>query len=375
MFERIEKEDVCDRIEKIMFSHCAFLQSSPKHSGPWLLVRLPDLPKGMHQIASKHSIVLKTDNKRILKFTPRVPEKFRLLSLLVDVVGPVDGVNRVAVVPTARFKIKALTFFGFPAVEPPLSRDQIFLCFSDFVLKSAIALRILHTKDKIAHQDIRTFNIGYIRVDGQARVVFIDLDGSTSELAGIVTSVTGNNCPQFQKPAYWPSDVKFDAQRSDWRQWALMVWSLLRRELEAKIYGGELAMSGMAFLDTILHGTGQMLDSLTEENLVAEVQTWLKSVDVQAVKKAMPHMDTSTLTEQVPLLTRLVPLLPSSVRCKIVSQGHLLYGGRYSQKVLLPPLRQRRSCAQPSTPPLQVCSEVMKGSLKSLLPLQEVIPT
>lgn len=297
-FERVQKEDVCRQMESIILRHCDFLHTCPKYLGPWFLVRIYDLPVGFKQIASKHSIVLKTDKMRILKFTPRQNEQNQLLSLVIEKLGALDGVNGVAVTPEAVTRIKSLRFFDFPAVEPPLSREQICLCFSDFVVQSAIALRILHTTARIAHQDIRTFNIGYVRgPNREARVVFIDLDRSTFELTEPVA--TSKTIPQYQKPAKWPTDVEFDALRSDWRQWALMIWSLLDRKLETRIYGGGVTSSDMAFLDGILHGTGEPFDAMSEESLVAELRDWLGSAAVQALKRADPHIDSSTLTEQV----------------------------------------------------------------------------
>ncbi len=41
------------------------------------------------------------------------------------------------------------------------------------------------------------------------------------------------------------------------------------------------------------------LDAMSEESLVAELRDWLGSAAVQALKRADPHIDSSTLTEQV----------------------------------------------------------------------------
>ncbi len=118
----------------------------------------------------------------------------------------------------------------------------------------------LHMVEKIAHLDVRTFYVGYTLRAGPdwsqliARAVFIDLDRGTAEIDNEV--VLRHFSVQSAMPSSWPKGVLFNARRCDWRQWALMVWSLLVNDADEvdKIYEGNLTMSGFEFLDNILCG-------------------------------------------------------------------------------------------------------------------------
>ncbi len=313
-FRKIAVADVAKQMETIIESNCAFLSTSMR-SAPWYLLKFDSLPPGMQQHYSKHSIVLKDfhQNGKVryyYKFSPRSREREQLSDLLLKTIlapeeikaGPLDGEKRVAVLPVGAAVINGLKFFRFPAVEPPLSNTPILRCFSQFAIQSALGLRALHVYDQIAHLDVRTFNTCFLLAgkenSEQAKIVFIDLDRSTQNLdsKNRVSTVGA----QYVKPPEWPNDVPFSARNCDWRQWALMLWSVLKPADEEIIYNGEINSSGQPFLDSILSGTLVGLDTKSDTELVSIIQGWLQSPDFGEIKPVSAEFDSTTLTDQVP---------------------------------------------------------------------------
>lgn len=264
-------------------------------------MKIYNLPEKTIQIASKHNIVLKqerSDRTVFLKCSPRSHIREQLYQVCrPDITSYLDGVNSVAVRPSSFEQIHDLTFFVFPGVEPPLSKARILSCFPDFLVKSAQALQILHIKDKLAHLDIRTFNLGYLLCKGEeeAKVVFIDLDTSTSALE----SSAGNSkskIEQRRKPDAWPETVSYSVARCDWRQWAMMIWSLLELSQEENIYEGKVRNCPYEFLEDVLTGKRIDWDALSSAELVCELNRWLQSNDLQQTRHVI---GSSTLAAQV----------------------------------------------------------------------------
>jgi hypothetical protein len=298
-FESISKYRVCTVMKEILRQNVDFLRSDTAHSGPWYLVKIYNLPAKSVQIASKHNIVIKQERSGgtvFLKYSPHSYAREQLFQFLSDTNPSLDGINSVAVRPISWVRIHGLHFFTFHAVEPPLSKARILSCFPEFVVKSAEALQVLHTKDKLAHLDIRTFNLGYILCDGgkEAKIVFIDLDSSTRELDDIAGS-SKSKVEQRRKPDAWPIAVSYDVVRCDWRQWAMMIWSLLQLSQERKIYEGQLRSCPYDFLDDILTGQETDLDSLSSVDLMLKLNRLLQS----DLFKANRNIGTSTLAAQV----------------------------------------------------------------------------
>jgi hypothetical protein len=159
--------------------------------------------------------------------------------------------------------------------------------------------------EKIAHQDVRTFNVGYtLRAEQHgtqafARAVFIDLDRGTADIdLGVKLRTSGVQCV---KPSSWPKEVMFSAKRCDWRQWALMVWSVLAHDVDevCSIYAGKLIMSGFEFLDKILSGTQSDWDDISEVELLNRVTSWITSDEMKRAKESRPVLNTTTLVEEV----------------------------------------------------------------------------
>jgi hypothetical protein len=318
-FRKIALADVARQMENIIESNRAFL-STEIRSDPWYFLKLESLPPGMKQQYSKHSIVLKAVHqngtvRNYYKFSPRVMEREHLSTLfrssrsrdhnLFDQrrADPLDGEKRVAVIPCDEGTINGLSFFGFPAVEPPLSDTCILRCFSRFAIQSALALRALHIYDQIAHLDVRTFNTCFILTgkenSQQAKVVFIDLDRSTEDLdrKQRVSTVGA----QYVQPPMWSEGVPFSARNCDWRQWALMLWSVLKHADAESIYSGELISSGQPFLDSILSGSLSGMDTKSDPELISMINGWLLSTDFQNIKPSSADFDSTSLIDQVRL--------------------------------------------------------------------------
>jgi hypothetical protein len=299
-FESISKFRVCTVMKEILRRNFDFLRRDTSYSGPWYLVKIYNLPAQSVQIATKHNIVLKQERSGgtvFLKYSPRSHAREQLLEFLCSDIKPsLDGKNSVAVRPVSRVQIHDLKFFAFPGVEPPLSRARILSCFPDFVVKSAEALQILHINDKLAHLDIRTFNLGYILCNEgkEAKIVFIDLDSSTDQLDSIAGD-TKTKVEQRRKPDAWPTTVRYNMVRCDWRQWAMMIWALLQLSQEEKIYEGQVRSCPYNFLEDILTGKETDLDSLCSAELECKLNRLLQSDSFKANRK----IGTSTLAAQV----------------------------------------------------------------------------
>jgi hypothetical protein len=305
-------------MENIMESNCEFLRAAIR-SIPWYLIKLGSLPPGMKQHYSKHSIVLKDFHQNgtvrfYYKFSPRLSEREQMADLLRRTrvwgpskneggTGPADGEKRVAVLPFEEAKFNGLIFFVFRAVDPPLSNTRILRCFSEFATRSALSLRALHVHDEIAHLDVRTFNTCFIlageKNTEQAKVVFIDLDRSTPSLDS--KQRVSTVCAQYVQPPEWPQDVLFSARNCDWRQWALMLWSVLEHADAEIIYAGRKCISGQRFLDAILSGALLSLDARSESELISMIEAWLLSPDFRKIKPSSADVDSTSLTDQVRL--------------------------------------------------------------------------
>jgi hypothetical protein len=302
--DRVSSE--CERITSAQFEWLKTHKVNPRC--PKFLVRLHDLPTEMKQIPSKNSIVIlevSSTGNRVLKFTPRIQER----DWLNRIRGPQTAESAtVAVFPRADlFHMRGLDFFTYSAVTPPLARARLIACFGDFVLKTAVSLRKLHVDQRIAHLDVRTNNVGYTLSaesghDGTptfATAVFIDLDRGTAKIDRPVTLRTsGVECAI---PSSWPTEVLFSAKRCDWRQWALMVWSVLVHDVEEvrRIYAGKLIVSGFEFLDEILSGVKSDWDEISEADLLTRINSWIESDDLECARESRPVLNTTKLVDEV----------------------------------------------------------------------------
>ena len=298
----------CERIASAQFEWLKAHQVNP--SCPKFLVRLYDLPTSMKQIPSKNSIVIlekRVSGDRVLKFTPRVQER--------DWLNQIRGAQpesaesaAVAVKPRDLIRMRGLSFFTYDAIVPPLARARLSACFGDFVLETAKSLRKLHVDEKIAHLDVRTFNVGYTLSAGEdgtptvARAVFIDLDRGTAGL-WVTLCTSGVQCSM---PASWPAEVVFSAKRCDWRQWALMVWSVLAHDADEvrSIYAGRITESGFAFLDDILSGAKSDWDEISEAVLSEKIRAWIASDEMERARESRPTLSTTKLVDEVRRLPR-----------------------------------------------------------------------
>ena len=209
--------------------------------------------------------------------------------------------------PREMIKTHGLSFFTYYAVRviPPLTRARLSACFGDFVLETARSLQKLHVCEKMAHLDIRTFNVGYTLSGGQdetstiARAVFIDLDWGTHGIDKRVTLRTAG--VMYAKPRPWPTGVMFSAKRCDWRQWALMVWSVQARDADEVrgIYAGKFTESGFAFLDEILTGAKSDWDEISEAELLERFKSWIASEEMLRAQESRPALNTTKLVDEV----------------------------------------------------------------------------
>jgi hypothetical protein len=267
------------------------------------LVRLCNLPAGMEQLQSKHSIVIldasKAGERKILKFTPRPHEREWLLCLCQEA-------NLSAAAKPEKFiRLNGLLFFTYQAVVPPLSKNVVIKCFRGFVVETAKAIRAIH-RGNIAHLDVRSFNVGYRIVKPRtgesaraARAVLIDLDRGSCTPSLEATFHT--KCAQYARPHGWPQEVVFSAARCDWRQWALMIWSLLDPAQEHLIYSEgkhPLGACPLAFLDGIICRPDVGVD---EDELLDDITNWVDSAEMEQAKLMQRELNESDLTTEVRL--------------------------------------------------------------------------
>ena len=303
-FTPIPIDKVAFECERIVSAQITSLKSHKVNpTGPKFLVRLYDLPTEMKQIPSKNSIViLEKSQSRVLKFTPRLQERNWLNE--IRGVQTADSAA-VAVKPRDIIRMRGLVFFTYNAVIPPLARARLSACFGDFVLETAKSLQRLHVDEMMAHLDIRTLNMGYTLSAGQdgapalARAVFIDLDRGTADIDHRVMLRTAG--VQCSKPTSWPKGVVFSAKRCDWRQWALMVWSVLAHGADEvrSIYAGRVTESGFAFLDDILAGATLDWDEISEADLLDRIRSWIASEEMERARESRPSLNTTTLVDEV----------------------------------------------------------------------------
>jgi hypothetical protein len=308
-FKAIRINDVMTECESIMSTQYKFITEQTIDLRFKYLVRLYDLPPTLKQIPSKHSIVLldtSNSKKRILKFTPRICEREWLSTLFV-----VKDLST-AVKPMDRIVMNNLDLFTYEAVVPPLPRSRLLKCFRGFVIETAKALRVLHGAG-IAHLDVRIFNVGFRIVESSTaasapgasapaavQAVLIDLDRGTRRLDGPVFFSSAKGA-QYARPQSWPADVVFNATRCDWRQWALMVWSLLVPALaEGDIYSGKTDSETcpFLFLRSFLCEPDVEAD---EDVLIERILNWVDSVEVQQTRISQKGLDVSDLATEVRL--------------------------------------------------------------------------
>jgi hypothetical protein len=304
-FKPIRIEDFvreCTSILKKQFKFITEQVLDPSMCSKYL-VRLYNLPQAMTQIPSKHSIVIldasTPGERRILKFTPRAHEREWLLQLCTQ------ANLSAAAKPEKSIILNQLLFFTYPAVVPPLPSSILLKCFRGFVIETAKALRALHN-DGIAHLDVRTFNVCFRIVKPRtgevaraARAVLIDLD--RGERTSNCEVFFPANCAQYARPHGWPKEVAFSAARCDWRQWALMLWSLLVPAKEHTIYSeakDPLGACPFPFLDGIIcrHNVG-----VDEDQLLNEIAIWVDSAEMAQAKVLQAELNTSDLTTEVRL--------------------------------------------------------------------------
>jgi hypothetical protein len=206
-------------------------------------------------------------------------------------------------------RMRKLHFFTFQAVVSPLPNSVLLRCCEGFVLESAKALRELH-RDGIAHLDVRTSNVGFRIVKPgaghgaaparAARAVLIDLDRGVWD-PDIAIHFSSSMSAQYDVPHDWPADVVFSAVRCDWRQWALMIWSLLVPGKERDIYSKRKAPLGpcpFAFLQGVICAPDVGID---EDALPREIAGWVGSPDIERAKLLHAELNTSDLTAEVRL--------------------------------------------------------------------------
>ena len=213
--------------------------------------------------------------------------------------------------PEKPIYLNQLTFFSYQAVVPPLPNSLLIKCFLGFAVETAKALHTLH-REGIAHLDVRTFNVGFRIVKprmGQgaapggraARAVLIDLDRGTWNPGRVIAFQT--KCAQYARPRDWPIDMVFSAARCDWRQWALMVWSLLEPAAEPIIYS-EAKDSSDACPFPFLHGIiCKPKVGVDKDQVLNEITEWAQvdSPDMAHAKALQAELNTSDLTTEVML--------------------------------------------------------------------------
>ena len=206
-FEPIPIGQVAMEIKGILSAQYALVNDEMLDLDSNFLVRLTDLPANMTQIPTPHSLVTREtrasdrNSSEILKFSPRSDEMNWLLRLIHS---HVDGItqNIASVKPKGTKTLCGIPFLVYDAVHEPLTRTQLRTCYSAFVKDTATQLQVMHVVEKIAHQDIRIFNVGYAvqrRDDASKPVVkamYIDLDRGDS----VDSDATTGDEPQYEIP-------------------------------------------------------------------------------------------------------------------------------------------------------------------------------
>ena len=332
-FSAIPKERVSAEIKTILSTNYTLLQDDVLPFNSNYLVRLTDLPQNMTQIPTPHSLVIREARANgghvILKFSPRIDYREWLLHLLWKREN--GSIQDVASVKPKMLKdFRGITFYEFDAIHEPLNRSQLLSCYGHFVQETAVQLKNMHIREKIAHLDIRTFNVGYCIDQGRenhpeqpvVRAMFIDLERGCTVDEKVAAR---NTLPQYQKPPEWPVNEKFTAGCCDWRQWALMVWALL--EDGDSVYSGRLQCSGMPFIDNIIFGKVVNMDGWTDEGLSRAISCWLQEDErILDLKGTRPEFDSKTLADV--FASCLLKSLLSAVTYTLVCTGACPAGAR-----------------------------------------------
>ena len=348
----IPKERVGAEIKTVLSTNYALLQDDVLPFNSNYLVRLTDLPQDMTQIPTPHSLVIRQARTNggyvILKFSPRCQYREWLLYLLWKRKnGSIEDVASIK--PKTLKDFRGIVFHEFDAILEPLNRSQLISCYGHFVQETAVQLKNMHVREKIAHLDIRTFNVGYYIDQGRekhpeqpvVRAMFIDLDRGCSVDEKVPARST---LAQYQKPPEWPANEKFTAGCCDWRQWALMVWALL--EDGDSVYSGRLQCSGMPFIDNILFGKVVNMDGWTDEELSRAINCWLQEDErILDLKGRRPEFDSKTLAD-VSASCLLKCLLPAVTYTLVYGSGlhRCLPSGRAGRNLTI---ATRRRKAQP----------------------------
>ena len=174
--------------------------------------QLSNVP-GVRQVPTKHSILLRNDDT-FWKYIPRSME-FRNLTRLNSTLSSRNPMH------VTLFRnmvcIEDNVFFEFPAQLPPLTKDEVKVCLSDFMMMTATALIELH-EFGFAHLDVRIPNICFAQNQNDYIVKLIDLDRAIKDK---VVDVGGYVGEMYATQDGW------SASQCDWKQLGLLAAGII----------------------------------------------------------------------------------------------------------------------------------------------------
>lgn len=198
-----------------------------------------------HQVHSGESVVIMNDT--VVFKTPVGGDESRTLELLFDKnIAAGGNLLQMSILPQRKLVsiCEKKFFFEFKLCKPPLSKREASENLKQFAIKTAAAIEELHGIG-FAHLDIRLENICFVNADA----VLIDLDRCETLITqGNRVSLKYGNSNMYKYKEGWTVELL------DWKQYGLMLYSILRRISKEDYHTGILQMTD-PFLDKLYsHG-------------------------------------------------------------------------------------------------------------------------
>lgn len=171
----------------------------------------------LHQVPTKHSILM-SNGDTFWKCIPRSKEALATLALNTFLKSQSPNPTHVTLFREIAI-VEKVSFFAFPAQLPPLTKDNIKVCLSDFMTMTATALIELH-EFGFAHLDVRIPNICFAQnQNGNDYIVkLIDLDRAESDDDVDVSGYIGE---------MYTTHPNWSASQYDWKQLGLLAAEII----------------------------------------------------------------------------------------------------------------------------------------------------
>ena len=122
-------------------------------------------------------------------------------------------------------RVLAMKFLAFPAQLPPLRSRDVGECLSDFLHRTAEALKELHSLG-YAHLDVRVPNICFYKNSNSYHVILIDVDRCREIIVQDVTGYVGEMY-KYTRSADPCVPETWTTEHLDWKQLGLLAVRVL----------------------------------------------------------------------------------------------------------------------------------------------------